>query len=150
MIWQTSRGLGEPLGANACALMTIWWYVGIFTRVEISPELIRWVHDRLLVPANAVTVDGLIIDWVEAYAQCGLSVVYMQSRATPEYACKPGEWEHLEWRKPSGEQHFTAGNGLPILAGDDERSHVTYDPMGESETVRVGRVASKRIFTRRK
>lgn len=137
MIWQTSPGIPPDLQPGGCAVMTCWWWTALIGRIPVSTELIAWHWRNVLLPSGAVDVDGEIQDWKETYRLMGVDVIYMQSRAPAVYSCGPGEWEHLCWTRPDGKLHFTCGNG---------HGAVTYDPMGESQTVALGWVRDKRIF----
>lgn len=66
---------------------------------------------------------------------------YMVAKETVEYKVKENEYEILRFEyKPSTMSlmaHFVVGNGL---------GEVEYDPYGDSQTVKNGRLISKRIF----
>jgi hypothetical protein len=64
-----------------------------------------------------------------------------------DYVCKPGEREILRYERPAelgdtastDRAHFVTGDGKGVLI---------WDPYGDSRTVKVGKVVSKRIFRR--
>lgn len=59
-----------------------------------------------------------------------------------DHAPAEDEWEVLRYERQAGSvavSHFVLGDGAGAVA---------YDPMGDSVTVRDGRLVSKRIFTR--
>lgn len=145
MIRQWHNGLLDDIQKNGCALLTVAWYANLYGWTELSPELINYVTLKLM-GSGAVSDECYINDWEAVYREFGLGVEYIFGRADPGYECRPGEWEHLHWIDDDGDGHFTAGNGAAIADTRNARRHVTYDPWGESHTVRHGRVVSKRIF----
>jgi len=88
-----------------------------------------------------VSKEFYILDWEGLFNFFpSMNVLYTNRHETPDRMCKEGEFEILDWFNPQrGKRHFTAGNG---------RGYVTYDPMGESLTVKEGFLRSKRIFRR--
>jgi len=55
----------------------------------------------------------------------------------PDYECRAGEQELLQWERP-GWTHWVTGDG---------KGNVAYDPEGYSVTVREGSLVAKKIFT---
>jgi len=115
----------------------------------------------LLKAAEGIT--GKRIDPVVAYAECvqaGFMTadcflefphrvleaytgnVYEVFKAPISYIALDGEVEVLRFERPTTAQlysHFVLGNG---------EGRVEYDPLGDSQTVKQGKLASKRIFRR--
>jgi hypothetical protein len=67
------------------------------------------------------------------------TVVYTGVHERPSYTCKEDEWEILYYKRGDSLGHFVRGDG---------QGNVTYDPMGESMSVKEGTLKSKRIFRR--
>lgn len=64
-----------------------------------------------------------------------------------EYQCKPGELEVLRYERPPEKGDTGATERAHFVVGDG-RGNLAWDPWGDSHTVAVGRVVSKRIFRR--
>jgi hypothetical protein len=64
-----------------------------------------------------------------------------------EYVCKSGEREILRYERPS-EPGDSSGTERAHFVVGDGRGNLAWDPWGDSHTVAVGQVVSKRIFRR--
>lgn len=90
-------------------------------------------------------IDGCFVnDPVSLFALCGVEVGTV-TRTGPEYKCAKGEHEILCYHRPAN---------TPSGMGNKEHTHfvagynggVSFDPLGDSNTVRHGYLKSKRVF----
>ena len=83
--------------------------------------------------------DMTIIEWERIISDLTtLSVKYL-GHIGADVKCAKNQREILQWfNKRTNFKHFTCGDG---------EGHCTYDPLGESVSVREGSVLSKRIFS---
>ena len=139
MIIQTHPVLWPVVQTHGCYLMVLIWYANQKVGLVVSPELINSLYDEF-VRLSWMQVDCKIMRPQEILNRLGVRCRYTDKHEPVSRICGPREFEVLYWLWPEEKrEHFTAGDGY---------GHVTYDPMGESRTVRYGRLASKRIFER--
>lgn len=109
----------------------------------------RITHERI--DAIAIFLEGMQQDLVQSNClvvdAAGLlsmmtGVQWKKTYQTPDYRPKEGELEILRFERKTGAgtlRHYVVGDG---------RGLVVYDPLGDSKTVRSGKLESKRIFSR--
>ena len=140
MILQTDYRLQtDPWwGKAGCAIMDVFYFVNKFTNYPFDTETMLILGDSFR-KHDLVGNEFYVKDWQGLFNYFpSMQVVYTNRHETPDRQCQEGEFEILDWYNPrTGKRHFTAGNG---------HGYVTYDPMGESLTVKEGFLRSKRIF----
>jgi hypothetical protein len=126
-------------GESGCGLMSIFYFVNKFTNYPFDIENILVFGDSFR-KHGLVTDEFFINDWEGIFRFFRFDVIYHNKHESPDTICKSREFEILDWYNPgTKKRHFTAGDG---------KGRVTYDPMGESITMRDGFLRSKRIFRR--
>lgn len=83
--------------------------------------------------------DMTVLEWGKIIEDLtNLKTAYL-GHVGAEVECSQNQREILQWyNKRTNFKHFTCGDG---------KGHCTYDPLGESVSVREGYVLSKRIFS---
>lgn len=83
--------------------------------------------------------DMTVLQWEKIVEDLtGLKTSYL-GHSGADVVCNKNQREILQWfNKRTNFKHFTCGDG---------KGHCTYDPLGESVSVREGYVLSKRIFS---
>lgn len=125
------------LGEAGCYFLCLVHLAEVLTheRIDAIPILLeaeeKGIVGKDCLIYDAAQVMGLLtgVIWEKRYEDAG-------------YQVKPGELEVRRYEKKSGEgtlAHFVVGDG---------NGHIEYDPLGFSRTVRDGKLASKRIFSR--
>lgn len=120
-----------------CNLCIFFWYVNKILKLRITPE---FMMDAAYIFEKKGWIDNEfgIVHYKDIYAWLGLDVKYY-GHVPADSVCAPDEFEHSMWEKTfEGKTtgHFVASdNGI-----------VTYDPYGESNTVRYGHLVNKRKF----
>ena len=123
---------------SGCGVMAVFYFVNKFTNYPFDTETILILGDAFK-KHDLVTKEFYINNWEGLFNFFpSMEVIYTNRHETPDRLCRDGEFEILDWYNPTTKKrHFTAGNG---------HGYVTYDPMGQSRTVREGFLRSKRIF----
>ena len=127
--------------------MTILFLVNKHTGRGFDRADIMRAYD-LLIRTNFMQEDCYMDDPVEVFTFMGLpmkSVMITHAGYIPASdQIEALRFQRSYWSREKMKQviygHFTAGNGTGI---------VTYDPAGNSNAVKYGKLESKRIFTRR-
>lgn len=125
---------------SGCSLMSIFYFVNKFTNFPFDIENILVFGDTFQ-RHRFVSNDFRILQWEKIFNFFPeMDVIYTNRHEDPSRICREREFEILYFYNPrTGLHHFTGGNG---------KGYVTYDPMGESVTVKEGFLESKRIFCR--
>ncbi|MDC7218655.1 MAG: DUF261 family protein [Spirochaetales bacterium] len=122
---------------EGCATMAVLWYLNKKKGLQMSPELVDQYFERLK-DFGAYT-DKMLIDWRKAFRAFGSNVFVSYNPI--DYRLAPGEFAIGEWYNPKTRfTHFTAVDGVP------GNYICTYDPLGESVTVRDGYLKRLRVF----
>lgn len=132
-----------PFKEYGCFAMVYLWYVSKRGKLPdtasgIMVELLKMEYRAVLTESIPPIEDNCYVNNPDAIAKWfGIKVREPVRKEGPSYICEPGEEELLVFKYESY-IHATAGDG---------RGRVTYDPLGYSNTVRLGRLESKRIIT---
>lgn len=147
MIPQPQRA-ALAIGKTGCYFLSICKIAELVSLVSVDP-LDEYLH---AVAAKSLGVDCMVND-AGALLSGILRGPWACLKAGPdhelplEYRCAPREYEVLRYERDvepgdtsaTERAHFVLGDGSGIIF---------WDPYGESHTVAVGRVVSKRIFRR--
>ena len=136
MILQRDDRLRFEIREYGCYYMSLLYLANKYTNAPLSVERINGPLYFGAIQQGAMNTFCFIQDPDAILAACGWKAKYTGVHEPPEYFCKENECEILRFEHGK-QSHFVVGDG---------HSHVTYDPMGVSETVRHGRLMSKRIF----
>jgi hypothetical protein len=83
--------------------------------------------------------DMTVLEWEKIVKDLTEKEVKYLGHIASDVKCQSNQREILQWfNKRTNFKHFTCGDG---------EGHCTYDPLGESVSVREGYVFSKRIFS---
>ncbi len=125
-----------PFADYGCDLMVALWYVNKLQNFPFTPEGIEdWIDGRPIFyknrkPMPIIGKNLFVNSWDNVARQFGLAVLQDATFEAADYKCDPGEYQVLFWHRPEHD-HATGGDG---------KGHVTYDPLGESLTVRYGAI----------
>jgi hypothetical protein len=138
MILQTDRRLRSEIRDYGCYFMSILWHVVRLTGLALDTDIINALY---IMCVNFKWMDNncKILDPQAIFRHLNVWVRYTDRHEPIERMCAEDEIEVLCWSY-QGKTHFVAGDG---------RGNVTYDPAGESQSVKYGFLASKRIFGRK-
>ena len=142
MILQTDSGLNENINKYGCYFMSLLFLVNKLTGMELSTARINKIY-KLCVTQGWMSYKCYIIapEKILGWAGVNADIVMMNGthKLPPAYVPAPDEHEILLFQVDgSNYGHFVVG---PY---DGER--VGYDPWGMSDSVRLGKVKSKRVF----
>lgn len=136
------------IGKTGCYKLSIDFLAGEINRGEVD-VLATWAIGRR---AGCLGEDATVLDAGKLLTVL-TGVGWECIKAGPghplplEYQCKLGEREILRYERPeelgdngsTDRAHFVVGDG---------KGRIYWDPYGDSHTVKVGKVVSKRIFRR--
>lgn len=137
MILQRDPRLRPEIQEWGCYLMSILFLANKMINIPIDPVLINEFYISFL-KRGWMTKSCKILKPQEIFDYLACSVHYTDRWEPADYNTADNEIEILCFTY-NGKTHFCAGDG---------HGHVAYDPWGESDTVRLGRLESKRIFRR--
>ena len=137
------RFLRYPEGRNihdyGCGILSCF-----FLGNKLNKELVLdvdFIVERIreFIQKKWLEKDMTVLEWEKIVGELtNLSVKYL-GHIGAEVKCSKNQREILQWfNKRTNFKHFTCGDG---------EGHCTYDPLGESVSVREGYVLSKRIFS---
>jgi len=134
VILQTSPELDKATNDNGCYFMSILYHGSQETAQSFSPSDIRKLKKEA-VKKGYMREDCYVLDPDGIFELTGLKTQYSDRHESPDYTCSIDEIEILYFRwEEYG--HFVAG----------KMGAVIYDPMGQSNSVQLGTLQSKRIF----
>ena len=136
MILQTDYRLPKQVNKYGCYFMCILWFANKYRHIILDTTYITDFYHEC-VRHGHMDADCYIHKPDDLFRNQQLYAVYTGKHESPDKPCARGQIEILRWETPKGSPHFVAGDGA---------GHVTYDPMGVSRTVRIGKLESKRIF----
>lgn len=145
MIRQDDERLRREIRDGWCYVFDHFLFVNKFLNFPFSAELINDELFYALQKHGWVADDGTVYRPEDVFEYFGLKVKIkwderFHHKRPPTEHCNGRQFEILEWYNPSTRLgHFVCGNGHGV---------VTWDSLGESNTVRHGFLKSKRIFTR--
>lgn len=131
MMKEPRQKVMSEMGQEACYLLCV---------VDIAEEVLKERIDAVVaylegVERNLVQENCLMTD-AAGFLEMLTGVPWVKRYESATYAKKDGEFEVQKWQRKSG-------------AGTiDHFRRETYDPYGDSRTVREGYLESKRIFVR--
>jgi len=141
MTLQTDPYLKPKIQRYGCYYLSILFWVNHYTGRGFDRKDINDLYDFL--PDEWMGRDCYVEQPLDIFRYLGFNVRDF-SRKGAEYVCQPGEFEILcferTYTKAGKEKtytHFVCGDGNGV---------VTYDPAGESNAVKYGRLKSKRVF----
>jgi hypothetical protein len=147
MILQKDKRLLPEIQKNGCYFMALLFCANKYAGAEWDTDKInnfykRMVHLGFIKADDDFTTvadyDAMILLPGKILMMAGLKARYNNRHDLPHITCRNNQFEILKF-KYENLTPFVCGDGFGI---------VTYDPWGESNTVRFGRLDSKRIFTR--
>jgi uncharacterized protein (DUF1330 family) len=144
VILQRDENLPESFHRKGCYEMSLLFLVNKLANVSMSPPRIK-VFDKMFTAKNWVQNDEqyqhYIRDPEAIFGHFGIEAKMLVKGGThhiePSYAGSPNEVEILFFKRPGQIGHFVVGDG---------HGHVAYDPYGVSNSVKFGRLESKRVF----
>ncbi len=147
MILQRDVRLLPEIQEQGCYFMSICFFINKYKNNAWTTDGLNDFY-KTMVHIGAINADGdftsvaaddsIIMDPERIFRMKGLDVRYNDRHDPPSYSCDSNEFEILK---------FTRGRYAHFVCGDGA-GHVTYDPWGDSNTVRFGTLNSKRIFRR--
>ena len=120
-------------GGFGCALSTVFDLVEQLTKTYYTPG-----HAKLFAKdmhKHGSLDDNYIVHWKGCFYELGL--VVSVKKESPDYICKPGEYEILHLKKPNY-SHFVRGDG---------KGNYSWDSLGIRDAQKYYTVHSKRIIT---
>jgi hypothetical protein len=135
MILQVDSRLLKIIQTDGCYFMSLLWHCNRINNIQFSVEKINAFYSYAL-KSGWIQADCTIEDPTAIIQHYGVQAKYTDKWERADRQCRVNEFEILKFVAPEHE-HFVAGDG---------KGNVTYDPMGISNTVAVGRLQSKRIF----
>jgi hypothetical protein len=137
----------KAIGATGCYFLSICSIAERLLHVSIDP-LLEYEHALLLgtLGDDCMVRDagGLLSSIVHERWVCRKAGPGHELPAT--YQCRQGEFEILRYERARRPTDGTSSELAHFVLGDG-RSHIDFDPWGDSETVRTGSLVSRRIFT---
>ena len=146
MIYQTYSLLVKNVNRFGCYLMSILFHVQQKEGRTFSAEDVNLIYNFLTKETGIMEKDCFIIDPPLLFTILGLPMKSV-IKAHALFYTNAGQLEILRF-----ERTYTNGKGKIITYGHfcagDGNGNVLYDPAGNSNAVKYGRLESKRIFTR--
>jgi len=136
MILQTDARLNRAINKYGCYFFSILFLGVKHTRYALDCGEILDLY--LVAIDNGYMDEDLYIEDPDGiFSMMNLVTRYSGKHESNFYECKKDEIEILRYIHPEGYGHFVAGDG---------EGHIAFDPMGMSQAVKHGYMASKRIF----
>lgn len=136
MLLQTDERFPQRIRDYGCYFMALLYFgeQNRGTQYDID-EVIAILHRAQ--EANWINYDMYVKRPADILRAVGLNISDRPAWRSALHKAQPNELEILYYKRdqPSHEHFVAAKNGV-----------VVYDPMGESQTVKFGRLVSKRIF----
>ena len=148
MILQTDPLLNDNINDFGCYFMTILFLVNKHTGRGFDRADINHLYD-LLQGTEYMDEDCFMENPVGVFNYAGLPMKGVMI-TSPRYKTKPGQIEFLRFERTyfskKRNKNITYGH---FVVGAGSHNVIAYDPAGNSNAVKYGKLESKRIFTRR-
>lgn len=139
MILQKDSRLNTAINKYGCYFMSLLWWVNKKVGYEFDPREISRLYN-IFIDREDMRRDCFVHRPKRILSYLGLEVEEVTKTGYSQ-KCLEGQFEILYFERSS------KGRIIPHFVAGDGEGHVTYDPWGESRTVREGVLTSKRIFT---
>lgn len=141
MVLQIADRLREEIREYGCYFMSLLYLINHMTNMTLTTGRINALR-RLFISQGWMDENCFILDPVAILGWAGINANIVTENGThklpPSYQIGPGEYEILEFKRPGEMSHF--------VVGPYDGRRVGYDPYGDSESVRYGKLISKRVF----
>ena len=135
MILQKDNRLNGNINSFGCYFMSILFHCNKRLNLMFSAGIIEGIY-REVINKGYMEKDCYIKNPSAIFKHLGLKVRFTEAHEPPDRDCAENEIEILAFKYKTY-THFVVGDGY---------GHVAFDPLGMSNSVRLGRLHSKRIF----